>query len=139
MKAVRRLWLVMKRTGGLKIFVVYFIAMCVVSAVLMIAEPHINTFFDSLWYCFIATTTIGFGDIYTVTPIGRIITVFISLYGIIITAVLTGVIVSYYMEYIKIKENETISVFLEELEELPNLSKDKLKELSERVKRFNSK
>ena len=39
----------------------------------------------------------------------------------------------------KAKENETISTFLEKLERLPELSKEELAEISEKVKRFNNK
>ena len=38
-----------------------------------------------------------------------------------------------------IKEKETVSTFLEKLERLPELSKEELTELSERVKKFNEK
>ena len=53
------------------------------------------------------------------------------------TAMVPGVVVSYYMEYIKIREKETISTFLEKLEKLPELSKEELREVSEKIKKFN--
>lgn len=138
MKSVRRLWLVVKRTGGLKAFIGYLILVCTASVVLGMVEPQIHTFFDSLWYCFMASSTIGFGDIYAVTTIGRIITVVVAVYGIFATAMLTSIVVGYYMEYLRFKEKETVSLFLEQLEELPNLSQDSLRELAEQVKKFNS-
>ena len=60
-------------------------------------------------------------------------------YGILMTAMVPGVVVSYYMEYLKVREKETISVFLEQLEQLPELSKEELEELSERVQKFSRK
>lgn len=66
-------------------------------------------------------------------------TVLVSLYGILMTAMVPGVVVSYYMEYLKVREKETISVFLERLERLPELSEEELRELSERVKQFMKK
>ena len=43
------------------------------------------------------------------------------------------------MEYLKAKENETISLFLEKLERLPELEKEELKRISEKIKKFNKK
>ena len=42
---------------------------------------------------------------------------------IFVFAMMTGVVVSYYMEYLSSKKEETISLFLEKLENLPKLSK----------------
>ena len=35
-------------------------------------------FGDSIWWGFVTATTIGYGDIYPVTPFGRIITILLS-------------------------------------------------------------
>ena len=59
-------------------------------------EPTITDFWDALWYCFTVITTIGFGDFYATTAIGRILTVLLGIYGIIVVAILTSVIVNYY-------------------------------------------
>ena len=94
----RRGLFILKRTGAINIFISFIIALCVVSAVLWFIEPQINSFFDGVWYCFVAATTIGFGDIYVETVLGRLITIFIGIYGILVVAMVPGVIVSYYLE-----------------------------------------
>jgi len=104
------------------------------SVVLTLIEPGINTLGDGIWYCFVAATTIGFGDICVTTWIGRVVTILVSVYGILITAMVPGVVVSYYMEYLKIREKETISLYFEKLEILPELSREELAELSNRIK-----
>ena len=68
------------------------------SLVFMRVEPKAETFPDALWYCFAIVTTIGFGDIYAVTPIGRILSVLLGLYGIIVVAVITSIVVNFYNE-----------------------------------------
>ena len=55
------------------------------------------------------------------------------------TAMVPGVVVSYYMEYLKVREKETISVFLEKLERLPDLSDDELLQLSQKIQEFENK
>lgn len=136
-KIWRRCYRILKRTGTLKIFFGYILFLCCAALVLWLREPGIKSYSDGLWYCFVAATTIGFGDICVVTHLGRIVTVMVSVYGILMTAMIPGVVVSYYMEYLKVKEKETISVFLEKLERLPELTTEELEELSIRVKKFS--
>ena len=137
MRIWRRCYRILKHTGTLMVYVNFLWFLCGASAILAVVEPGIETFRDGLWYCFVAATTIGFGDICVVTTVGRITTVAVGLYGILMTAMVPGVVVSYYMEYLKIREKETISAFLEQLERLPELSREELEELSERAKKFS--
>ena len=61
-------------------------------------EDSIVNFADGLWYSFAIVTTIGFGDFYAVTPIGRILSVVLGLYGILVVAVITSIVVNFYNE-----------------------------------------
>ena len=139
MKKLKRCYKVLSYTGTLKMFTSFLIFYCVSSIILWLVEPGVKTIGDGFWYCYVASATIGFGDLYAVTHIGRIMTILVSAYGIIVVAMIPGVIVSYYMEYMKIREQETISLFLEKLEHLPELSREELVKISERVKQFDRK
>ena len=77
---------------GLLVMIVAF------SFVFVSVEPEITNFPDALWYCFAVVTTIGFGDFVAVTPIGRIVTVMLGLYGLVVVAVITSIIVNFYNE-----------------------------------------
>ena len=136
MKGFRRCAKVLKRTGAIHILWSFLVVLFLAAVLLRFVEPGIKTVGDGIWYCFIAATTVGFGDIYAVTAAGRIITIFVTIYGIMATAMIPGVVLAYYLEYVKATEKETISLFLEKLERLPELSPDELKDLSERVKKI---
>ena len=133
MKPIRRIYRILKRTGAIKIFFGYLGLLIIGGSVLCLIEPQINTMFDGFYYSFVASTTIGFGDITPVTIAGKIITVLMTIAGILTVAMVPGVVVAYYTEYLKAKESETISAFLEKLEHLPDLSQEELQELSDKI------
>lgn len=137
MRKLKRFFMVLRRSGLLNMFLGFLACFFAAGFVMFLIEPQVKSYGDGLWFCFVSTTTIGYGDISAVTTAGRIIIVFITIYAIIVTAMIPGVVVGYYTEYLKAKEKDTISTFLEKLEHLPELSDDELKTISERVREFN--
>ena len=64
-------------------------------------EPDsFNTFFDAIYWATVSLTTVGYGDIYPVTAIGRVVTMLSSFFGIAIIALPAGVITAGYMSEI---------------------------------------
>lgn len=64
-------------------------------------EPEsFETFFDAIYWATISLTTVGYGDIYPVTTIGRIVTMISSAFGIAIIALPSGVITAGYLDEI---------------------------------------
>ncbi len=137
MKPLKRIGKLLVRTGAIKIFGAYVVVLIIGGILLTFIEPQVHGVFEGFYYCFVASTTIGFGDIVPVTVWGRIITIIVTLVGLMAVAMVPGVVVAYYTEYLKIREKETAATFLEKLERLPELSKEELSELSEKVKEFN--
>jgi len=89
---------VILRTFALEILLGLVGLIVVASLILTHLEPSMINFPDALWYCFAVVTTIGFGDFTAVTAIGRIVTVILGIYGIVVVAVLTSIIVNFYNE-----------------------------------------
>lgn len=63
------------------------------------------TFFDAIYWATVSLTTVGYGDIYPVTTIGRIVTMVSSIFGIAIVALPAGIITAGYMDAIQ-KQNK---------------------------------
>lgn len=69
-------------------------------------QPEIfKSVFHSLWWSIITLTTVGYGDMYPITTGGKIFTSVISLIGIGVVAVPTGLFASALSE--TVKQNET--------------------------------
>ncbi len=61
---------------------------------------------DGLWWSIVAFTTVGYGDLYPITPLGRILSSIISLVGIAMIALPTGIISSAFMDVMQKKKKE---------------------------------
>jgi len=72
--------------------------MVTLSYVLRFFDPAFTTFWSGLWYCFAIVTTIGFGDITATTTIGKVLSVILGVYGIVVVALITSIIVNFYGE-----------------------------------------
>ena len=84
----------------------------VIAAVLMYnieseAQPEaFSNAFDALWWAVATLTTVGYGDIYPITAMGKILSAVIALLGIGLVAVPTGIISSGFTEQIERESDE---------------------------------
>lgn len=72
-------------------------------------EPEsFENFFDAIYWATISLTTVGYGDIYPVSTIGRIVTMISSIFGIAIIALPSGIITGGYIDEMNKNRNEDI-------------------------------
>ena len=127
---------IIKKTFAAEILMGLVVLIVAFSIVFVMVEPDITNFGDALWYCFAIVTTIGFGDYHTVTVFGRILSVVLGIYGIVVVALLTSIIVNFYNEVSRKvdaeeyrKEARKAMVEIEEIKEDVQELSDKNKEL----------
>lgn len=114
-----------------------------VSSLLMYAAEHDaqpNVFqnaFSGLWWAIATLTTVGYGDIYPITVVGRILGALIALSGVAALAIPTGIITSGLMERVGKRElkNEVKTCAVKDVEHDRLLAEQRemLKALSEQV------
>ncbi len=100
---------ILRKTYAAEILFGMVLLITAFSIILPKFELNIPTFGDALWYCFAIVTTIGFGDLTAVTLPGRIISVILGLYGLIVVALITSIIVNFYNETRNAGDRETES------------------------------
>ena len=85
------------------------IADILVSALLIYnVEPEpFESFYDAIYWATVSLTTVGYGDIYPVTAIGRFVTMVSSVFGIAIIALPSGVITAGYLAEVNEKNNDS--------------------------------
>lgn len=77
----------------------------VTALVMFNIEPDtFNSFFDAIYWATVSLTTVGYGDIYATSGIGKILTMISSLFGIAIVALPAGIITAGYMSEINVDD-----------------------------------
>ncbi|MBR2425684.1 MAG: ion transporter [Lentisphaeria bacterium] len=93
---------------------IFFVSILLVISSLLIyyaehdAQPkQFSNAFSGLWWAVATLTTVGYGDIYPVTVLGRILGTVIALMGIGMVAVPTGILSAGFVEYLEQKQSDT--------------------------------
>ena len=94
-----RIILVAMRDSWQKIFVFFLFVILMVTilgSIMYLVEGNINKGFDnipkSIYWAIVTLTTVGYGDITPITPLGRVIAAFIMILGYAVIAVPTGIV-----------------------------------------------
>lgn len=85
------------------------VAYILISALIIInVEPDsFKNYYDAVYWATVSLTTMGYGDIYPVTAVGRLFTMISSVFGIAIVALPSGIITAGYIK--EIEENKVIN------------------------------
>lgn len=89
----------MKLFGYTAIFIIMF-ALAIYSVESSAPGAMIRDLPTAYWWTFTTLATVGYGDVYPVTGIGRAIAVIVMLYGVGLVAVATGALASWIIEKI---------------------------------------
>ena len=75
----------------------------IISAIVMFnVEPDsFETFFDAVYWSTVSLTTVGYGDIYPVTVLGRAVAMLSSFFGIAVVALPAGIVTAEYLNSLK--------------------------------------
>jgi len=84
------------------------IAYILISAMVMfVYEPStFDSFFDALYWATTALTTVGYGDVYPVSSMGKLISMVSSLFGIAVISLPAGIITASFVEEINKDKEE---------------------------------
>ena len=102
LSVVRRQGTILITVFSLAVFYIFITALIMFNAEEQInpdtGEYLFNSFFDAFYWAACTLTTVGYGDIYPISDIGRIISVISSIVGIAIIALPSGIVTAGYME-----------------------------------------
>jgi voltage-gated potassium channel len=103
---------------------------------IMIVEPGIGAFGDSLWWSIVTTTTVGYGDISPKSIGGRIIAGLLMIVGIGFLGMVTGSIATYFVSRLSKTEPKTAKSVADEQIEYIKGKLDNIAELNQEEIQF---
>ena len=136
MKKIRVLGIILKRTKADRVLSRFLLLLSAAALIIQIVEPDINRYVDALWYCYAVISTAGFGDVVAVTFIGKVCSVLLTVYSMFVLAIVTGVVVNFYSQVVETHSKETLTPLMDQLEHLPELSKEELEAISQKIKKL---
>jgi voltage-gated potassium channel len=88
---------------GSALLLTYVSALAVLDAEENAAESNIHNIGDALWWAVVTVTTVGYGDYYPVTSIGRVVAVGLMVGGIAVLGVVTASLASWLVQQVGVK------------------------------------
>lgn len=67
-------------------------------------DASIKSYFDAFWYAIVTLTTVGYGDLYPVTPAGKILGLVLILMSLGLLSFIIGRITSKFQRYMELKK-----------------------------------
>jgi voltage-gated potassium channel len=83
-------------------------ALAVLDAERAAPTSHITSIGDALWWAAVTVTTVGYGDTYPVTVVGRVVAFALMLVGISLLGVLTASVAAWFVGRTREVENEVL-------------------------------
>lgn len=112
MAVIKKQRVILATVLALALFYVFITALIMFNAEEQIdpadGEYLFESFFDAFYWASCTLTTVGYGDIYPISTVGRVISIISSVVGIAIIALPSGIITAGYMEEVRNKKDNKI-------------------------------
>lgn len=125
-----------KMSGFLKTnnlnYVIYITITTIILGAVGISVAEKMSFANSLWWSFVTTTTVGYGDLSPTTALGRIIAVILMIVGIGFVGMLTGTIATFFLKNKEVEltyRENVIEDIKNKLDEFDSLSIEEVKDI----------
>lgn len=104
------------------VFILLIFASSIMYFVESSAQPQVfGSIPDAMWWGVVTLTTVGYGDIYPITPLGRFLGAILAFLGIGIFAVPAGIISSGFADEVQRKKQQKMRENLQPLENYPSV------------------
>lgn len=120
------------------LFVILTVYAAVSSVLLIILDESIDTLGDAIWFMVVTASSVGYGDITPVSPIGKALTILTIIIGIIFVAILTAYLSAIYNEKQEMETRETVFKYVKKIEKNNKIYKNELLYLNSKIDRLEN-
>ena len=87
---------------GVLVFLIFFSSFLMYYAEAEAQPEAFHNILDTFWWAIVTFTTVGYGDVYPITPVGKVLSAIIVLIGIMLFALPTSILTAEFLnEYNK--------------------------------------
>ncbi|WP_255249826.1 potassium channel family protein [Bacillus sp. FJAT-45066] len=109
-----------------KVLIILVLVIFTTSIPIRYLEPSITTYTDAVWWAIVTATTVGYGDISPETIVGRLIAVFLMVFGIGLLGLVTSSVATYFLKNTEKEEDTTIIYLKSQLDRIEELSEQEI-------------
>ncbi len=100
-----KFWQSVMKLSFASVSAITILLLSVSAGVFYLIEPEtFPTYFEAFWYTMTTATTVGYGDYFPTSTLGRIFGMFFYIYGILLLTIFIGKIQTSVIQYKKLKE-----------------------------------
>lgn len=126
-------------TNGFKYMILITMVMILMGGVL-IRHAEGMSLQDGIWWAFVTSTTVGYGDISPETSLGRVIASVLMIVGIGLIGSLTSTITSYFFNSKKLTvKDQVITSIKNKIDDISNLTDEEIDDMCKLLKTLNKK
>ncbi len=81
-------------------------------------DARITNFGDAIWWAFTTMSTVGYGDMYPVTPAGRVVAIGMMTVGVSLLGIISATLAAGFLAQTRVEQESENAVLLRKLEQL---------------------
>ena len=115
------------------LFVILTIYIAVSSVLLIILDDSVDNLGEAVWFIVVTASTVGYGDITPISPMGKGLTILTILIGIIFVAIFTAYLSAVYNEKPGRETREAVFEYMGKIENTNKMYKEEITLLNDKI------